>query len=109
MFFFTVSWIIEECRKEEEELNYLMMETFTCPICQRGILQKHSNQNFITCTLCSLHLFTFMSLDDLGAALRQNVEEHSRNCTRNPQFSFINDLNTLIMSCDHCSCLITLN
>lgn len=103
---------MEEYRKEEEEISSMMTESrIVCPVCQRGTLQKHHGENSITCTTCSLHLFTSVSLEQLGNTLRLYADEHSKNCIVNPQFDVINDFNSnsLVIICDRCSFLAALN
>ncbi len=96
---------MDEYRKEEEEINALMIETLSCPVCQRGCLQKAHPQDFITCTVCNLCLPPPMSLEQLNASLRLNLSEHSSNCVSNLKFASMNELyaTSLLITCDMCS------
>ncbi|KAK7592975.1 hypothetical protein V9T40_007727 [Parthenolecanium corni] len=96
-----LSWIMNEYRKEEEQIQALMIESFACPLCKRGTLQKHSETHPITCTLCHLLLPSSVSIDQFGFNLKQNVSEHSAQCVSDPQFTLITECNasSLLMIC----------
>lgn len=110
-FFLLVSWIMNEYRKEEEQIQALMIESFACPLCKRGTLQKHSETHPITCTLCHLLLPSSVSIDQFGFNLKQNVSEHSAQCVSDPQFTLITECNasSLLMICSTCSLIHLLN
>lgn len=105
-FVLSVNWIMEEyCKEEEALLNGVVDEPFLCPVCQCGYLQKMDSQNIITCTRCSVHLCTSLTLIELNSVLHEALVEHSSRCNSTPQFTVINEPNSsgLFIICQNCS------